>query len=108
MWEDRVSELANAIAKAIESAEVGYHLRLTSLVDGVSTYTLTYDDGSKQLEFDDINDGYAHIAQKKRLKAARAVVAAVKGYLADSGRDTGSAISVLTSALASDQRQGGG
>lgn len=99
-----MSELINAIAKAIEGAEVEYHLKLTSLIDGVSTYTLDYCDGTTPLKFDCIDDGYAHIAQTKRLKAARAVVSAVKGYLADSPIDTGSAINVLSSALSSKGR----
>jgi hypothetical protein len=97
-----MSELIDAVAKAIEGAEVEYNLKLISLIDGVSTYTLDYYDGAPPLKFECIDDGYAHIAQTKRLKAARAVVSAVKGYLADSRRDTGSAISVLSSALSSN------
>lgn len=68
-----------AAAKAMESAELGYHLRLTGLVDGVHTYTLTYDDGTPPLNFDNIDDGYAHIASKRRLAQA---TAAITAYLA--------------------------
>jgi hypothetical protein len=73
MTDDRVER----VAKAIEAAQnaVSYRLELTRLVDGLSTYTLTYADGEK-LEFDDIDDGYLHIEQKKRLALARAAISA--------------------------------
>lgn len=65
------------ITKAIESAEVGYSLRLTRLVDGEHTYTLSYNDGTPSLTFGCIDDGYEHIAEKKRREMARAVVMAL-------------------------------
>ena len=73
-----MSEMIDKVARAIEGVEVGYHLRLTSLVDGISTYTLDYDDGTPTMEFDCTDDAYAHIAHKKRLKAARAAIEAMR------------------------------
>lgn len=69
-------ELIQRVADAIDKAEVGYSLRLTRLLDGESTYTLTYNDGSEPIEFSDIDDGYAHI--RARLHRARAE-AAIEG-----------------------------
>lgn len=81
-----MTEYVNKIADAIESAEVGYKLSLTRLVDGVSTYTLTYSDNSMPLEFVDSDDNdysaqdaaYAHIARTRREKAARSVLQAMR------------------------------
>lgn len=73
-----MNEILERVADALERAEVGYHLCLTRLVDGVSTYTLTYDDDSPPLEFDDNSDAYAHIAAKKRLKAAKLAIEAMR------------------------------
>lgn len=66
--------IVDAIAKALENAEFGFSLQLTRLVDGESTYTLRYSDGSEPIEFDDIDNGYAHVAEKKRLTQALAVL----------------------------------
>lgn len=48
-----------AVAKAIEDAddEFGYCMELTQLVDGVSTYTLTYNGDAEPLEFGSTNCG---------------------------------------------------
>lgn len=73
-----MSEMVERVAKAIERTEVGYHLKLISLVDGVSIYALTYDDDPVPLAFSCIDDGYAHIAEKKRLGAARAAIEAMR------------------------------
>jgi hypothetical protein len=73
-----MSEMIKRIADAIEGAEVGYSLRLTRFVDGISTYTLTYDDGTPPLEFESNSDAYEHIAAKKRAKAARLVLEAMR------------------------------
>lgn len=77
-----MDDLKEKIADAIEGAQVGYQLRLTSLVDGVSTYTLTYDDELGNLTFDCIDDGYAHIAARKRARAAELALQAIEsaGY----------------------------
>lgn len=69
--------IVDAIAQALEGAEFGYSLQLTRLVDGESTYTLKYTDGSEPIEFDDIDAGYAHVAEKKRLVQALAVLTAM-------------------------------
>lgn len=69
--------IIDRVAAAIESAEVSYSLTLTRLVDGERTYTLTYGDGSPPLTFDDIDDGYRHIRQRKRQAQAVAVIAAL-------------------------------
>lgn len=69
-------QMVKVAADAMEAAEFDYSLTLTSLVDGVHTYTLTYYDGSPPLEFDIIDDGYTHIAAKKRETQARAALTA--------------------------------
>lgn len=73
-----MNEIFERVATALEGAEIGYSLRLTRLVDGVSTYTLTYDDGSPPIQFDDNSDAYAHIAAKKRTKAAMLALEAMR------------------------------
>lgn len=69
-------DMVEAAAKAMDDAEFGFSLNLTRLVDGVSTYTLTYSDGSPTLEFEDTDEAYEHVAQRKRLIQARAALAA--------------------------------
>jgi hypothetical protein len=64
------------IAAAIESAELGYSLRLTRLVEGTSEYTLTYSDGETH-KFEDIDDGYEHIRQRRRKVQSAAVLQAL-------------------------------
>lgn len=66
-----------AMERAMASAEFGYSLHLTRLVDGVSTYTLTYSDGSDVLEFESMDEGYDHIANKKKGTQARAAFTAL-------------------------------
>ena len=73
---DVTSEMVEAVAKALKDAEFGYDLGLFRLVDGVSTYRLTYSDGEPPIEFDDMDDAYAHIADKKRLAQAKGMIAA--------------------------------
>lgn len=62
-----------AIARAIESVDVGHSLTLTRLVEGVSTYTLKMA-GHEDEQFEWIEDGYELIAERKRLAIARAVL----------------------------------
>lgn len=64
------------MADALETVSLGYDMKLTRLVDGVSTYTLTYSDGLR-LEFEDTDDAYAHIAARKRQTQATAALDAV-------------------------------
>lgn len=80
--EDRAALVAE-IAGAMEAAEFGYGLRLTRLVDDVSTYTLTYSDGAPPIEFDDQDEAYEHIRAKKREAQAGAALEVVLARLAD-------------------------
>jgi hypothetical protein len=73
-----MNDMQERVAAALERAEIGYSLKLTRLVDGVSTYTLTYDDGTPPIEFGDNSDAYAHIAAKKRLRAATLAIEAMR------------------------------
>ncbi|BEV43990.1 hypothetical protein [Afipia carboxidovorans] len=82
-------------AKAVDAAEFGYHLQLTSLVDGVSTYTLTYNDLPEPLTFSDKDDAYLHLADRKRTTQA---TAAITAYLAQ--REKEGFVEVPNSALA--------
>ncbi|TIM16228.1 MAG: hypothetical protein E5Y67_03275 [Mesorhizobium sp.] len=87
---DKVLEteaMVEIAAKAIDDAEFGFTLNLTRLVDGVSTYTLTYSDGSPPLEFGATDEAYEHVAQRKRLTLARAALTAALG--AGSGAEHG-------------------
>ena len=62
--------MREAVARAIEDADsgIGYQIRLVSLIDGVRTYTLDYDDGSPVLEFESHSDALDHF-QKRRAEA---------------------------------------
>lgn len=73
-----MTPLERAARAAEEIDQLGFSLTLTRLVDGVSTYKLTYDDGDGPFEFDDINDGYAHVSRKRSLARARAVIEAIR------------------------------
>lgn len=79
-------DIVAQVADAIDRAEVGYTFRLTRLVDGESTYTLTYSDGTPPLTFDDMDDGYLHIRERKRKAQAAAVIAALAVPEIDGGR----------------------
>lgn len=79
-------DMIDRIAAAIESAQVGYSLTLTRLLDEERTYTLTYSDGTPPLTFDDIDDGYLHISERKRRAQAAAVIAALEPPEIDGGR----------------------
>lgn len=70
----RMSEtMIERVAKAMEAASLGYSMNLTRLVEGVSTYRLTYSDG-EVLEFDGTDELYMHVAEKKRRTQARAAI----------------------------------
>lgn len=69
-----------AVADALEKAQLGYKLELTRLVDGESTYTLTYSDGMV-LTFDDQDEGYEHIRRRRRETQARAAIEAIAAFL---------------------------
>lgn len=71
--------IVEAVADALEKAEFGFSMELTRLVDGVSTYTLTYSDDAPPLEFEYTDDAYDHIAKRRRQTQARAAIAAMAG-----------------------------
>lgn len=50
-----------------------YTIRLTRLVDGEATHTLTYDDGLA-LEFESNSDANAHVRQRQREHQADAIL----------------------------------
>lgn len=70
-------DMIERLADAIDNAEMGYSLRLTSLIDGVSTYTLTYSDGEVYL-FEYADDAHEHIQQRRRKMQATAVLKALR------------------------------
>lgn len=65
------------IARAIFEAEVEYSMNLTRLVDGVHTYTLTLYKTREVLEFDNTEDLYALVVERKRLAGATAALTAL-------------------------------
>lgn len=71
------TEEVTVIARALESAEFGFRIELTRLVDGEHTYTLTFSDG-RIMEFSSHDDAYAVVAEERRLVQARAVLSAVR------------------------------
>ncbi len=73
--------LIQSVAEAIEAADVGYNLRLTKLLDGISEYTLTYSDGEEHV-FEDINDGQRHISDRRFRAKAVAAIGAVDAWRA--------------------------
>ncbi|CAN7597349.1 hypothetical protein [Bosea sp. LjRoot237] len=73
-----MTSMIERVAGAIEEADVGFSLRLTRLVDEVHTYTLMYSDGVGPFEYEDIDDGYAHVRERKFNAKARAAIAAMR------------------------------
>lgn len=70
--------ILDAISNALEeAAQLQFSLQLIRLVEGVYTYTLNYNDGSDTLEFSSTEEAYEHVANKKRLRQAQAVLSAV-------------------------------
>lgn len=69
-----MTTMIERVAKAIEGADVGYSMNLTRLVDGVHTYTLTYDDGTPPLEFGSTDDVYDHVTARRQFARARAAL----------------------------------
>ena len=70
----REEAITAAIAKADE--DFGYRFNLTRLVDGEETHTL-FMDGFEPVEFDDRDDGYRLIAERRNKARATAVLAAL-------------------------------
>jgi hypothetical protein len=65
--------LIQSVAEAIEAADVGYNLRLTKLVDGISEYTLTYSDGEEHV-FEIAEDCYRHVRERLLRDKAQAAI----------------------------------
>ena len=67
-----------AVARAIDAADVGFSMELTRLVDGVATYTFTVKtDPPTVRDFEDRDEGYAWIHDLKSHARARAAIAAL-------------------------------
>lgn len=70
------------IAAAIDAADVNYSLRLTRLVEGISTYTLTLDGATEEFvdndEAEAIDQAHARLRNYKQRKQAEAVIAALE------------------------------
>lgn len=77
--EGRDADVERAIAEAIGKADatLGYSFNLTRLVDGEETHTLTMP-GFDPIDFEDRDDGYALIAQRRNSVRATAVLAALQ------------------------------
>jgi hypothetical protein len=77
--EEVMSEMTQRVADAIQQADedCSFNMKLIRLVDGVSTYSLRYSDGM-YLEFEDQDELYEHIRQRKAQYRARAAIAAVR------------------------------
>ena len=65
------------IARAMEAAEIGYEMKLVSLINGISTYRLRYSDG-EVFDFGSTDEVYEHIADRKRRTQVDAVLAAMR------------------------------
>jgi hypothetical protein len=74
--------LLQKVAEAIQAADVGYNLRLTKLVDGISEYTLTYSDGEEHL-FEDIDDSYRHVDDRRFLAKAQAAIDVCRAHVSE-------------------------
>jgi hypothetical protein len=63
-----------------KSGEFSYNIALIRLVDGVSTYELSYrtGDGKTTIQFSEMEDAYEYIAEKKYHQMAEAVLDVVK------------------------------
>lgn len=69
-----MSEVVERIADAMDSAVSGYSIKLIRLIDGISTYSLTYSDG-ETVEC----DSYEAASEHLRLRTSRLqVLAALK------------------------------
>ncbi len=73
-------DVQNAIAEAIREADdsLRYSFNLTRLVDGVATHTLSMP-GFDPLDFDDRDEGYAIIEQRRNQVRAAAILKTLGG-----------------------------
>lgn len=72
-----MSTMVERVARAIEDADIGYSIRLTRLVDGIATYTLTDSDREGELEFPSHGEALEYITRKKIERKARAAIEAM-------------------------------
>lgn len=83
------------VAAAIDAADINYSLRLTRLVDGVSTYTLTLDGATEEFVDNDedeaIDQAHARLRSYKQRKQAEAVIAALEHHPESPSRQGGRA-----------------
>lgn len=74
--ESAFERMVERAADALRSAEwgFGYSIRLTRLVDGESTYSLTYDDIADPLEFPTYAEANEHVTQRRHVQMAEAIL----------------------------------
>lgn len=65
------------MARAMEAAEIGYEMKLVSLINGISTYRPRYSDG-EVFDFGSTDEVYEHIADRKRRTQVEAVLDAMR------------------------------
>lgn len=66
------------VAVAIEDAQIGYSIRLTRLVDGVSTYECRIDGLDGVLEFKSHGEALDFVTARRREVQARAAIEAMR------------------------------
>lgn len=71
-------ELIEKVANLIEKSKVTFNMRLTRLIDRVSTYEITYNDSDAKYEFDDQDQAYEHIGKYIRTRQAEALIKSLK------------------------------
>lgn len=68
-------KIIDAVGRAISDAAFGYEMKLSRLVDGVSTYALKLETG-EQFEFGSTDEAYEKIASEKAKRQAEAAITA--------------------------------
>jgi len=68
-----------AAAEAIAGSEIGYEIKLTKFVDGVSEYSVTFPDGGEPRTFPGYSAASEYVERERNLAKAKA---AVEAYLA--------------------------
>ncbi len=74
-------DLRKAVARAIDSAELGYSIRLTRLVDGDATYELCIE-GDEVIAFSSNEDAREYLAQQVSAHKAQAALSAARPFIA--------------------------
>ena len=81
------------VAAALEGADIGHSMKLTRLIDGVHTYTLTINGKIEDFTDNDDNDAvdqvYARIREVKHRLRAEAVIAALHAPIPEAGNGDG-------------------